>query len=99
MTQRVLERLLGDAIEADLDGGRQRGCRRCGLEGHCRSARRVRLTVQDDGKGFPEGTASSGRFGLVGMQERARLLGGSFQVESSPGAGTRITAEVPLRRS
>lgn len=63
------------------------------------SSDRVRLTVQDDGKGFPEGTASSGRFGLVGMQERARLLGGSFQVESSPGAGTRITAEVPLRRS
>ena len=62
------------------------------------SSDRVRLTVQDDGKGFPEGTAS-GRFGLVGMQERARLLGGSFQVESSPGAGTRITAEVPLRRS
>jgi two-component system NarL family sensor kinase len=59
---------------------------------------RVRLTVQDDGKGFPEGTAS-GHFGLIGMQERARLLGGSFQVESSPGAGTRITAEVPLRRS
>ena len=58
----------------------------------------VRLTVQDDGKGFPEGT-SSGRFGLIGMRERARLLGGSFQVESSPGAGTRITAEVPLRRS
>lgn len=63
------------------------------------SLERVRLTVQDDGKGFPEGTASSGRFGLVGMQERARLLGGSFQVESSPGAGTRITADVPLRRS
>ncbi|MFL6293863.1 MAG: ATP-binding protein, partial [Thermoanaerobaculia bacterium] len=63
------------------------------------SADRVRLTVQDDGKGFPEGTDSSGRFGLIGMQERARLLGGSFQVESSPGAGTRITAEVPLRRS
>lgn len=62
------------------------------------AADRARLTVQDDGKGFPEGT-SSGRFGLVGMQERARLLGGSFQVESSPGAGTRITAEVPLKRS
>lgn len=58
------------------------------------SSDRVRLTVQDDGKGFPDG-ASSGRFGLVGMRERARLLGGSFQVESSPGAGTRITAEVP----
>ncbi len=58
------------------------------------STESVRLIVQDDGKGFPEG-ASSGRFGLVGMRERARLLGGSFQVESSPGAGTRITAEVP----
>ena len=61
---------------------------------------RVRLTVQDDGKGFrDEEAASTSRFGLVGMRERARLLGGSFQVESSPGAGTRITAEVPLRRS
>jgi two-component system NarL family sensor kinase len=62
------------------------------------SPERARLTVQDDGKGFPEGTASSGRFGLVGMRERARLLGGSFQIESSPGAGTRVTVEVPLRR-
>ncbi|HWM89584.1 MAG TPA: sensor histidine kinase [Thermoanaerobaculia bacterium] len=59
---------------------------------------RVRLTVQDDGKGFPEESASTSRFGLVGMRERARLLGGSFQVESSPGAGTRVTAEVPLQR-
>lgn len=59
----------------------------------------ARLTVQDDGKGFPEGAADASRFGLVGMRERARLLGGTFQVESSPGAGTRITAEVPLKRS
>lgn len=56
----------------------------------------VRLTVQDDGRGFTaEGPAAS-RFGLVGMRERAHLLGGSFQVESSPGAGTRVTVEVPL---
>jgi two-component system, NarL family, sensor kinase len=61
---------------------------------------RIRLTVQDDGRGFaiddvPRENAA-GRFGLIGMRERTRLLGGSFQVESSPGAGTRITAEVPL---
>lgn len=62
------------------------------------STDRVRVVIQDDGNGFPE-EAASGRFGLVGMRERARLLGGSFQAESSPGAGTRITAEVPLRRS
>jgi two-component system NarL family sensor kinase len=60
---------------------------------------RVRLMVQDDGRGFaisPEGNAGS-RVGLVGMRERARLLGGSFQIASSPGAGTRITADIPLK--
>jgi signal transduction histidine kinase len=60
---------------------------------------RVRLTVEDDGRGFAsEDTAeghAAGRFGLLGMRERARLLGGSLQIESAPGAGTRITAEVP----
>jgi len=64
------------------------------------SSDKVRLTVEDDGKGFAiadTGSAAS-RFGLVGMRERARLLGGSFQVESSPGAGTRVTAEVPIAR-
>lgn len=60
----------------------------------------IRLTVQDDGRGFDTAGMSSGsRFGLVGMRERARLLGGGFQIESSPGAGTRITADVPLLRS
>ena len=61
---------------------------------------RVRLTVRDDGRGFDTSGMSSGnRFGLVGMRERARLLGGGFQIESSPGAGTLVTADVPLVRS
>ncbi len=60
----------------------------------------ARLTVQDDGRGFAlgdnaEGPATS-HFGLLGMRERMRLLGGTFEIESSPGAGTRITAEAPL---
>jgi two-component system, NarL family, sensor kinase len=57
---------------------------------------RVRLTLEDDGRGFAMEDAAASRFGLVGMRERAHLLGGSFQVESSPGAGTRVTVEVPL---
>ncbi len=60
----------------------------------------VRLTIQDDGQGFAIATATGGhvvsRFGLIGMRERARLLGGHFLIESSPGAGTRVTAEIPL---
>jgi signal transduction histidine kinase len=38
-----------------------------------------------------------GRFGLVGMHERARLLGGGVVVESEPGAGTAIAVRIPLR--
>jgi two-component system NarL family sensor kinase len=59
------------------------------------SPERVRLTIEDDGRGFVTGEAG-GRFGLVGMRERARLLNGSFEIASSPGAGTRINAEIPL---
>ena len=55
----------------------------------------VELRVQDDGAGFKPG--SSGRLGLRGMRERAALLGGSVKVESQPGAGTTITAQIPVR--
>jgi two-component system NarL family sensor kinase len=55
----------------------------------------ARLTVQDDGAGFDPSTIERGRFGIVGMRERARLLGGSLHIESGPGDGTRIEAEVP----
>jgi signal transduction histidine kinase len=56
----------------------------------------VKAVVEDDGQGFdPENTRESG-FGLVGMRERLSLLGGRLRVESRPGAGTTIVAEVPL---
>jgi two-component system sensor histidine kinase UhpB len=49
--------------------------------------------VEDDGVGFdPGGAASAGDqgFGLLGMQERAALIGATLQIESSPGSGTTI---------
>jgi signal transduction histidine kinase len=57
------------------------------------------LLVEDRGVGFEEGEvrAAAASSGLSGMQERAALLGGRLQVESRPGAGTCITAELPLR--
>jgi PAS domain S-box-containing protein len=60
-----------------------------------RRAGSVELRVQDDGAGFKPG--NSGRLGLRGMRERAALLGGSLKVESRPGAGTTITAHIPVR--
>ena len=57
------------------------------------------LTVTDDGRGFdpdqPRGGATAPSLGLVGMRERARLLGGTFDVRSSR-AGTTIEAVLPL---
>ena len=58
------------------------------------------LTVADDGKGFVpvafDEVASSGHLGLLGMDERARLLGGHLQVRSAPGEGTVVEAVLPL---
>ena len=57
----------------------------------------VRLVIEDDGKGFDVAEALSGRqLGLVGMRERAHLVGGSMSVESSRGRGTTIGVSVPL---
>jgi signal transduction histidine kinase len=55
----------------------------------------VTLTVSDDGRGF-DSAVPADRFGLQGMTERARLLGGVLHVETEPGTGTRIVAEIPL---
>jgi two-component system NarL family sensor kinase len=57
----------------------------------------LELTVQDDGCGFDaEVGPQPGSFGLVGMNERARLAGGSLEVSTAPGHGTRVTARLPL---
>ena len=56
----------------------------------------LRLIVRDDGDGFAVGARSPGRFGLVGMAERARLAGARLEIESSPGSGTRVTVRLPL---
>lgn len=66
--------------------------------------RSVRIGVADDGCGFRvdrlEGhDGDSGRgLGLVGMRERARNAGGTLKIESTPGEGTRVSVELPIRR-
>lgn len=57
----------------------------------------VTLVVRDDGRGFdPDARAvRARRLGLTSMRERAAALGGTLAVESAPGAGTAVRAEVP----
>ncbi|MFQ5854299.1 MAG: ATP-binding protein [Anaerolineae bacterium] len=62
---------------------------------------RVSMSIQDDGQGFDvdqvlrSGGKSRG-LGLLGMRERTALLGGSLQIESQPGCGTRIRIQIPV---
>ena len=62
-----------------------------------RDGERIRLVVGDDGCGFDPGSVRRpGAFGLEGMSRRAAELGGALDVESTPGAGTRVVASLPL---
>jgi PAS domain S-box-containing protein len=61
---------------------------------------RVRVTISDNGQGFElvgrvDDLPRSGKLGLVGMRERARLLGGTLELKSTPGKGTTLIVEVP----
>jgi signal transduction histidine kinase len=56
----------------------------------------LRLTVVDDGCGFDPSQDFPGHIGLHSMPERAAKLGGHVAVDSSPGAGARVVAEIPL---
>ena len=62
------------------------------------SARELVLAIQDDGSGFDPAAAAGledGHFGLQGMRERVKRLGGRLKISSKPGHGTTVTATVP----
>jgi PAS domain S-box-containing protein len=66
-----------------------------------RDARTLRLEVSDDGQGLPDPAAlrKPESFGLLGMQERLRMLGGSLALQSAPGQGTTVRVQVPLAQA
>lgn len=62
----------------------------------------IYLEIKDDGRGFDLRTTSeealqNHHLGLLGLRERAELLGGNFLIESSPGHGTRLEVCLPLK--
>jgi two-component system NarL family sensor kinase len=61
------------------------------------TAEQVQLRVEDDGQGFEPAQTPKDRYGLIGMNERARLLGGTLCLESSPGTGTCLEVSIPLK--
>jgi signal transduction histidine kinase len=61
----------------------------------------VSLSIRDNGRGFDPAKPSFGPhdlgYGLSGIAERVRMLGGTLAIDSRPGEGTSLTVEVPLR--
>lgn len=83
--------LIRIACEAIANAARHGGAELVRVE--LLNGRRVRLRVIDGGRGFDPATTTprdGGGFGLISMRERAHAVGGSFEVESRPGSGTRV---------
>ena len=57
---------------------------------------RVRIEIRDWGVGFDTKTVQGSHFGLEGIRQRARLLGGKCRIKSKPAAGTSIIVELPV---
>jgi signal transduction histidine kinase len=81
------------AQEALANIARHSAARHVQLRWQVNQPRHGRLVVQDDGRGFDEADAPPGHFGLTNMRERAQALGGTLQVHSRVGEGTRIELE------
>ena len=59
------------------------------------SGSQIEIEISDDGVGFEPNLVQEG-FGLVGMRERAALLGGRLRIESTSASGTTVHAQIPL---
>jgi two-component system NarL family sensor kinase len=83
------------AQEALTNAARHAAARHIGV-GLATQPGQVTLTVEDDGQGFDPGRIPKDRYGLVGLNERVHLLGGTLDLQSSPGEGTRVVVRVAL---
>lgn len=65
------------------------------------AGRELHVRIEDNGRGFdprrPRQADRTGGFGLLGMQERVELVGGRWEVQSTPGVGTVVSAVLPIR--
>jgi signal transduction histidine kinase len=61
------------------------------------SPERITLNVRDTGLGFDPAALDGARLGMLGMRERAELLGGTFAVKAAPGKGTEVEVVIPLQ--
>jgi signal transduction histidine kinase len=88
------EALYRIAQEAMQNAVKHSGAHNVGLSVELTEAEAL-LRVSDDGGGFDPSGSFPGHLGLRSMRERAERLGGTVSIESAPGNGTRISAQIP----
>jgi signal transduction histidine kinase len=86
------------AQEALTNIGKYAHCREVQVSMRQRGAD-AQLVVHDDGRGFEPTQVPHGHHGLVGMRVRLELHGGRLKVESAPGRGTTLTADLPVEQA
>jgi len=59
--------------------------------------KQVILVIEDDGSGFDPSLIAQGHFGLLGLRERAKLMGGSLELKTEVGRGTLVEVFVPIQ--
>lgn len=99
LTAQVADEIFWIAREALTNASRHAGASHIGVELSC-GARYFSMVCTDDGRGFDASNGGKeGHWGLRGMTERARKLGGHLRVQSAPASGTKIIASVPSYRA
>jgi signal transduction histidine kinase len=83
--------------EAIHNAGRHSGASEATVHVELADPGRLRVSVQDNGRGF--NPAEETGLGILGMKERVARLGGSLRLESSPGRGSAVSFDLPLRAS
>jgi two-component system, NarL family, sensor histidine kinase DevS len=89
----IAEHVVAVVMEGLSNAVRHSGADRIWISLAADDHHRLELTIADNGRGLP---AVTPRSGLVNIERRARLLDGTFRIESAPGQGTQLVWNVPL---
>jgi signal transduction histidine kinase len=92
----VLENVIYRIVQEGLTNARNHSKSKEILVGLKQRGDRLRIEIRDWGTGFDPETVHENRFGLEGIRERARLLGGKCSIKSKPGKGPTIIVELPV---
>jgi signal transduction histidine kinase len=85
-------------VQEALDNAIQHGGARCASVLLTERDDELTLRVHDEGRGFDAAAQSDG-YGFVDMRQRLAFVDGTLEIASEPGAGTTVTARVPVRRA